>query len=241
MEILHIIVDILVVVTLAFCAWQGYKRGIIGSILAVLFIILSAYGANLVANAFAHEFEPMFRPFIAGHLDGVEADVVERVAPPDMEGFSVSDLISADPRLEEDLVEQIFYSIGIHESRAAPFIERHMDTRLDGVSGFTETLADILVEIFCFMLVYIIAFLLILIALTVIYNIIHLSFRLPGLKLVDGIGGGVFGFLQGLLLIFMLTFGLGVVGIILPEGFLEDTAILEFFVRRNPMTGFMGM
>ena len=38
---MHILVDILIIGILGFCAWQGYKRGIIGGILAILFLIIA--------------------------------------------------------------------------------------------------------------------------------------------------------------------------------------------------------
>jgi len=80
-----------------------------------------------------------------------------------------------------------------------------------------------------------------LIALTVIYNIIPVSFRLPGLKLVDEIGGGVLGFVQGVLLVFMLGWFLGYAGLLLPGDLLANSWITELFVGANPMVGFINM
>ena len=85
---------------------------------------------------------------------------------------------------------------------------------------------------------------LILIAFTVAYNIIPFSLRLPGLKLVDGIGGGLLGAGQGLLLVFALTWALGYLGLPLEhfsENLIEQTRVTEFFISRNPLINFIDL
>ena len=240
MGLMHILLDLFVIAILGFCAWQGYRRGIISGILAILFIIVAIYGANLVASTYSSEFTSMFRPFVSGYLDGMEAEAIEELAPPELQTLSTEDLFRLEPGLEPTMAREVFSELGIHHSRVEELTQRYLAYRDDGL-GVNRAMTDVLVYAFCFYLVYIIAFLLILIGLTVIYNIIHLSFRLPGLKLVDDIGGGVLGFAQGLLLVFMLTWVLGYAGIIFPEGLLESTLVMDLFIGANPMVGFINL
>jgi len=237
---MHFWLDLIVLAILAFCAWQGYRRGIIGSILAVLFIVLAVYGANLAASTYSQEFTSMFRPFISGYLDRVEIEAAETVAPPELHRFSTEDLFAREPALEPLVARQIFTDVGVHESRAERLVQQYLAYRDEGLT-VNRAMTEVIVHAFCFYLVFLIGFLLIVIGLTVVYNIIPLSFRLPGLKLVDDIGGGVVGFAQGLLLVFMLTWALGYIGLILPEHLLADTWFTELFVRANPMAGFISL
>jgi len=237
---MHMLGDLLILAILLFCAWQGYKRGVIGGILAILVIIVSMYGANLVANTYSYEFTSMTRPFISGYLDGVEREIVDDLAPSGLRALSTEDLLRHEPGLEPVMARQVFLSLGVHESRTEPLLERYFTYR-DGGATVNQAMTDVLVEAFCFYLVYIIAFLLIIIALTVVYNIIPLSFRLPGLTLVDDIGGGLLGFAQGLLLVFMLTWALGYVGLLFPEDFLNSTVFTEMLIRANPVVGFINL
>ena len=240
---MHILVDVLIVAILGFCAWQGYKRGIIGGILAVAFVIIAVYGGNLVATAYSDEFTTMFRPFVSGYLDGAEREVVEELAPPEFQGFSTEDLFRIEPGIEPVIARQVFIDLGVHHSRAEELTGRYLDARAGEGIGVNQAMTDTLVYAFCFFIVFVIGFLLLLIGLTVVYNIIPVSFRLPGakIKLVDEIAGGLLGFVQGVLLIFMLTWALGYLGLLFPEDFLASTWLTELFIGANPMVNFIHM
>ncbi|MCL2564155.1 MAG: CvpA family protein [Oscillospiraceae bacterium] len=233
---MHILLDLLIIAILAFCAWQGYKRGAIGGVLAIIFIIVAIYGGNLVARTYSDEFTTMFRPFVSGYLDRAELEAIEEIVPPALQEFSTEDLFRMEPEMEPTVARQVFIDLGVHPNRTDGLVEQYLDYR---AAGFTVNgaMTEVLVYAFCFYLVYIIGFLLILIGLTVIYNILHLSFRLPGLKLVDEIGGGVLGFVQGLLLVFMLTWALGYAGLILPEDLIANSWVTGLFVGANPIVG----
>ena len=237
---MHIWLDLIIVAILLLAAWQGYKRGVIGGILAIVFLIVAVYGGNLVATAYSDEFTNMFRPFIGGYLQSVEASVIEEVVPDQLQHLSTEDLFRLEPGLEEVVIQQVFLGLGIHHSRIETLTEHYFDLRDEG-GGINSSLTEVLVYALCFFIVYTIGFLLTLIALTVIYNIIPVSFRLPGLKLVDEIGGGVLGFVQGVLLVFMLGWFLGYAGLLLPGDLLANSWITELFVGANPMVGFINM
>ncbi|MCL2567899.1 MAG: CvpA family protein [Oscillospiraceae bacterium] len=237
---MHIFLDLILLAILGFCAWQGYKRGIIGGILAVIFLIVAIYGGNLVASTYSNMFTDMFNPFVSGYLQSAESQAIDEVVPRELQHLSTEDLFRLEQGLEPIVIRQVISDLGIHHSRADTFTDRYLELRDDGRS-VNSSLTEVLVYAFCFYIVYTIGFLLILIALTVVYNIIPVSLRLPGLKLVDEIGGGVLGFVQGILLVFMLTWFLGYVGILLPEGLLTRTWITELFVGANPMVGYINM
>jgi len=237
---MHFLVDLLILLILAFCIWQGLKRGILGSILAVVFILVAIYGGNIAANNYSDEFTTMFRPFVSGYLDRVEGEVIEEIVPENMVHFSTEDLLRLDPGLETVIISGVFLEMGVHEERLDKLMDRYEMERGEGLS-VNQALTNVIVYALCFLLVFVIGFLLILIALTVIYNIIPFSFRIPRIKLIDMIGGSIIGCAQGVLLVFMLTWLLGYVGFLLPEELLENTFITELFVRLNPMVNYIDL
>jgi len=232
---MHFLVDLLILAIIGFCVWQGMKRGILGGILAIAFILIAVYGGNLVANNYSDEFTTMFRPFVSGYLDRVEVEVMEEFVPENLSGFSTEDLFRLEPGMETVLIAEVFTALGVHESRVYKLTDRYEAERDEGLS-VNRSLTNVLVYAFCFVLVFVVGFLLIVIALTVIYNIIPFSFRIPRIKLIDKIGGGVLGGGQGLLLVFMLTWLLGYLGLLLPEDLIENSFLTGFFIRFNPMT-----
>ena len=54
--------DVLFILIILVCAWRGYKNGIIRGICGILAIIVSLYGANLIATAYSDEFTGMAKP-----------------------------------------------------------------------------------------------------------------------------------------------------------------------------------
>jgi len=237
---MHFLADLLILAILGFCIWQGLKRGILGSILAVVFILVAIYGGNIAANNYSDEFTNMFRPFVSGYLDRVENEVIEEVVPENLVNFSTDDLLRLEPGLETVIISGVFLELGVHETRMDKLMDRYEMERGEDLS-VNRALTNVLVYALCFLLIFVIGFLLILIALTVIYNIIPFSFRIPRIKLIDMIGGSILGAAQGLLLVFMLTWLLGYLGLILPEELLENTFITELFVRMNPMVNYIDL
>ena len=239
---MYILLDILLIAIILFCGWQGYKRGILGGIFAIVFILVAVWGANLISTTYSDTFTDMFRPFASGYLDRMEIEAIEEIVPEDQQHLSTEDLLRLDDTLEPQLARQVFLELGIDESRTEKLSDRYFDYRDQHYyNTVNHAFTNVFVYAFSFLLVFVISFLLLLIGFTVIYNIIPFTFRLPGLKLVEGIGGSVLGIGQGFLLVFMLTWLLGYIGLILPEGFLERSGVIPFFVRNTPMVGFIDL
>ena len=63
---------ILIVVFIAipvFCAWRGYKNGIIRGACGILAIILALFCGNIIANMYGTDFDGMLYPFVNGMVD----------------------------------------------------------------------------------------------------------------------------------------------------------------------------
>ena len=237
---MQILLGIGIIAILAFCGWQGYKRGIIGGVIAILFIIVSLYGGNLIASTYSDDFTTVFRPFISGYLDSVETSIADELVPSHMQGLSTEDMFRLDSSFEPLLAASVLEELGVHPSRVERLTERYLAYRsVDGVS-FNRAMTDVMVYALCFLIVYLIGFVLILIVLTVLYNIVHLTFRLPGDRRIDQFGGATLGLIQGFLLVFAFTWVLGYLGLILPE-FAANSAILNFFIGNNFLGGFMNL
>ena len=70
---------ILIVVFIAipvFCAWRGYKNGIIRGACGILAIILALFCGNIIANMYGTDFDGMLFPFVNGMVDGAENTVL---------------------------------------------------------------------------------------------------------------------------------------------------------------------
>ena len=60
---------------IALCTWRGYKSGIVRSVFAILAIVISIYGASLIAGIYNEEFDGMIKPFLSGMVDTAASKV----------------------------------------------------------------------------------------------------------------------------------------------------------------------
>jgi hypothetical protein len=76
---------------------------------------------------------------------------------------------------------------------------------------------------------------------TVIANLVNLAFKLPGLELINDIGGAVFGLLKGLIFLFAIAWLIRFLGFIIPESTLNKTIVLKWLMVNNPIITIFGV
>ena len=47
---MKIIIDILLLIIIALCTWNGYKRGLVGGVAGILAIIIALFGGSLLTR-----------------------------------------------------------------------------------------------------------------------------------------------------------------------------------------------
>ena len=63
------VIDIVLLIIIALCTWNGYRRGLVGGIAGILAIVIALFGGSLLSSAYAHEIVPAMNPFVDGYLD----------------------------------------------------------------------------------------------------------------------------------------------------------------------------
>ena len=240
---MNTIIDLLLVAILVICGWTGYKKGIIMGIGGILVIILSIYGANLLSNAFSAGVLPVMRPFATGYIEGKMATKPGSDTPGildqmgiDTSKTSLEDLIQADPTLETKIAVATFQSLGITE-KTAKDMSSAVSAYYEQKGGFfTSAITEVLCERLAFVATFILAFLIILIFLTVIGNLTNLSFKIPNLDLVNDIGGTLLGIITGLIFCTILVWAFKYMGMVIGEGTIDKTVIAKSFMNADRLT-----
>jgi len=223
--------------TMAFCAWRGYKNGLIRGVFGVVALIVSLLVANIAAQAYSDEAKGMLLPFASGIIETTMTEMAE-------EGIEYQELAhdhefdSADFGVAYTALREI----GIPEAAAVRVAEQAVEAQEHDMDDtrFSDTVADELTTSLSFVAVFGIAFLLIAIIFAVIGNLVGFVFSLPGLKLVDVISGSVLGLIKGIIIVYALAVIIRYFGLLMLET-LEGTTVLNYLVTFNPIANMLGV
>ena len=231
-------IDGILVLIVAYSAWRGYKNGFIRGIFGVLALVISIYGANLAATAFSGEFTGMLEPFVGGAIDKAISHVTNTddetmpstgTAPVKKETTDVYDVSFAalrDIGVSKDAAQLIAEKVGAESNAVGQAMSDALSHR------FSQSLA--------YIAVFIIAFALLAIIFAVIGNIFNLAFSLPGLDLINRLVGIALGLAKGLVVVLVLAVIFRYTGFV-SAGVVENTIILSFLLRWNPIAAVLGV
>lgn len=251
---MSLLIDIALVIIVAYFAWRGFRNGFIRGIFGILAIIVAIYGANLIAKAYSGDFKGMLEPFVSGIVDKAYTDIMnsgeaeagdEAQAADGAEntGGTNAEVVGTEnekPSSVYDVSYKTLRKIGISES-AARHIAGKVGAKIDTVGQrMSADLTGMLCSALAYIAVFAVAFILIAIIFAVIGNIINLAFSIPGLESVDRIIGLVLGILKGLLLVFTLAFIIRYLGLLAPET-IGKTTVLKYILNMNPLSDIIGI
>lgn len=228
---MKVIIDILLLIIIALCTWNGYKRGLVGGVAGILAIIIALFGGSLLSSAYAHEVVPALEPFVDGYIDSSETrnSVLEKLGYGESD-LSLEDILAQDSSLRYDYAYECMTYVGFYEKRAESLASDAVD--LADANGISMT--DAVVAVLCDTITYVgamvIAFLLILIFLVAIGNVGNLSFRLPNMEALDEVGGAVLGFAKAFIYCVLLCWLLSFLGIVIGQDTMEHTTLGRFFL-----------
>jgi len=238
------IIDLVLLGVLIICVWSGYKKGIIMGVGGILCIIVAIYGANLLANSFSYDVAPALKPFANGYteklMNGSDSAVLKRMGWEDST-YSVEDLTQMYPERKLEFCSTCYQVLGIDEQTSDRMAERAVVYASESGSSIRAAVAQVLCETVSYVGCFIIAFLLIIIVLTVIGNLPNLSFKLPRLDLVNDIGGALLGLVTGLMFCAIIVWALKFMGMLIGSETLQATRIGGWLLQKNYLLKYLGI
>jgi hypothetical protein len=228
---MKIIIDIMLLIIIALCTWNGYKRGLVGGVVGILAIIIALFGGSLLSSAYAHEVVPALEPFVDGYIDSQSTrdEVLEKLGYGNSD-LSLEDILNQDSSLRYDYAYECMLKMGFYEKRADTLASRAVAVSDEESTTMTEAVVSVLCDTITYVGAMTVAFLLILILLVAIGNIGNLSLRLPNMEALDEVGGAVLGFAKAFLYCVLLCWILSFMGTIIGKETLNHTTLGRFFL-----------
>lgn len=221
------LIDIIILLILAFFVWRGAKKGLILTLFSLLAIFAAFFGARAVAANFSAPVANIIRPSIQLSIEGVITGKTPDELPanstaPDAPENSGAPVTSADPveptgESGDFTVEQILELMGESEvfSGLRGFLEEAVQEKtLEITTTAAAAVAAYLAQLIAAAVLFGASFLLILLLWFLISRALDLAFRLPVLSAVNGLGGGLIGLVKGAVVVMVLVWLARLTGLI---------------------------
>jgi len=218
-----VIIDIVIVLVLAAFTVYGAKRGLFQSLAGLMIVVVALFGAAIVAGTFAKPIAkaatPVVEKYFAEQIHIVLEESLEEVEPE-----------SALELPEDGLLTDVMENVGTMLEGAA-----------DSAAKVTSAAAEHLIESFAYGILFILAFILLLLLLRVLCAAMGLLTKLPGVHGLNALGGAAFGLIEGVLLVFLAVFMLQNLGVSLDTAALQEAHILRIFRENTPISILMSL
>lgn len=206
------IADIVIAAVLVLSAWIGARKGLVKSLAGVVIVVAAFVGASFVADALAQPVADWLEPM-------VQQQIQDKLALQD--AADASDMLSAFHFTGESL-----------QQLADEVMEKVQET---GMSLLTAV-ADSVTRSIAYAVVYVLAFLALLIVLWLLMKPVYLALKLPGLRTINALGGGVLGLVWGALLVFLAVWAMLRFDWVLTREMVESSGLLGFFANNSPIS-----
>ena len=204
------IIDILILVVLGVSVVFGMYRGFISGVLSVAALIGAAALAFMLSGDLA--------AWLKGNETLVETlmyytDAGSRVSNLDLSLLSVS-------QISESTLAQILKSANLPAAFESAFLSGI--TSANGSLTIAQLLSQTIVNVSISIISFLICFFVCYLAATFVIHLVQYVFELPVLRHLDALIGGMFGFVRGVLLLFILFALVPIVLAIAPVPMIEE-------------------
>lgn len=221
-----VIIDIVVVLVLVFFTVNGVRRGLLQSAAGLIILIVALIGASLITSALTEPMtravSPLFTKQITRQVDEAMTQQTAQMPEADTE----------DP----DGIETLLSLIGLDSDVRKSLTERVQDTVRDTGVSLATAVVESMTRTIVSSLLFLVSFVALVILLRLVLKAMDLVARLPGLNLVNSLGGGAVGLVQGVLVLFLAVWVLRRLGVSFETGTFEEAHLLKFFTVNTPLS-----
>ena len=227
-----VIMDAIVVIILVVAVCYGAKRGLLESLAGLIIVVMALVGAGIAAGTFTEPVAGFVTPLVEERVaERVEAALEEQAG-----AFAGEWSLEELPDLEELPIAEVLALMGLDETVRASLAERAQNMIRDTGATVVSAVVESLVRSFVYGVLFFLAFLTILLLLKVLVGAMGLVLKLPGLRLLNALGGAVIGLAEGALLLFLAVWLCRKLGVSFETEALAEAHILRIFTTNTPLS-----
>jgi len=221
--------DLIVALLLLLSLWQGYRKGFVLTLCGLLALFVAFIGATLISDTLAQPVANSIQPIVERHIQDL---IQEQQIPADLSDLLTDEILDDVQIPLEDVLAPLRDS-SLFQGFADAF-QNAVESGAVAVAGdAAKAIAGYVALQLAETVLFLVAFITILVLWSLLSHVLDLAFRLPVLSTLNHWAGAVLGLLKGFVLVYIAVQ-------LLENGFLspdviEDTYLLRFFSRFHPM------
>lgn len=227
-----VIMDAIVVIVLVVAVYYGARRGLLQSLAGLVMVVMALVGAGIAAGSFADPVAGVVTPLIEERVaERVQAAIEEQTGEFD---WSVFEETVEDTGTFQ--IRDLLALLGLDEEVRESLTERAETAVRDTSATVAAAVVGSLVRTFVHGLLFVMAFIAILLLLKVLIGAMGLVLRLPGLRGLNALGGAAIGLVEGALLLFLAVWVARRLGVSFETAPLTEAHILRIFTTNTPLS-----
>lgn len=225
-----VLMDLILLALLMYFVWRGGKRGLVLGLAGLLSLLIAFAGAGYIASHYSGAVSEKLKPHFT--------QLVEQKLK---ESGETSASSGETDEQRSDHVSQALSKMGLYNGVAKTITEGVTASVKTVGKALTDAVAESLSGTAAYILLFFVAFVIILLILKLLAHALNLCAKLPGLHFLNAVGGGLLGLVEGMLILFLAAWILRFMGKVIPEDVVNGTVLLKFFLQTNPVTLFSGI
>lgn len=222
------IIDLILVAVLVLCTVLGFRRGAFKSVIGIVVLIAALLGAGIVSSQAGPGVAKMVSPMLSQQIELRLSEYVQSALPGGEEATQES-------------AEGMFSAMGLYQKTAEKLAGDVLEEARETGQTIVQAAVDGMVESIVSAVLFVLAFLVLLIGFTILSKFLGLLTEVPGIHLMNAALGGVLGLLQGCLILFVLVWAAQFFGSGVPESLLQETTVFRHFAALNPLSLVFGL
>lgn len=227
-----VIIDAVAVAILAFFVLWGAHQGLLRSLAGLLTIVVALVGAGLIAGALADSAARLAGPLVEERIrtqvdEAITAQSSQKVEMPEL------DVEGGD---EEFDIQDLLALMGLDQDVRDSLTEEIQEKAVDAGTTIAAAVVESVVRSVLYGVVFLLSFLALTVLLKLAIGALDLVAKLPGLHLLNTLGGAAAGLVQGVVLAFLAIWIARRLGVSFETETVAQTHILHFFTTNTPLS-----
>lgn len=227
----YLIYDAVILVLLLFFFLRGRKKGLILTLCGLAAIFVALFGARTASEYFAPKVADLLQPHFSSVIEvQLDSGLEEKL----------DEMLVSGEKGDNFLVE-FLTKLGFYDDITDAIRSAVTGQAAQTVSDLAVSLARTVAELVARVIIFVVAFLLISALWFLVSHALDLAARLPVIHGLNRTLGGLFGLLEGMLLLFLIAWVMRLLGGVIPEETVKQTTLLNFFCTTNPISLITGI